>query len=839
MAASLYSGLLPRMLSPAEASVVPPSSLGPTPPFAIYTDSVAGAQTNIEYRVPSGNTLLAGAVTTTEGASSRFMFNPLTGSVRAGTTSGTQWNAANRGANSAAFGADTQASGTASFSAGSSNVASGAQSVALGASANATSAHDFVWSDGSPTTSSGATTFNVGAAGGVNMWTNAGRTVLTAVSPSVPGITTSGAAASFGSSDATNVVLKSGGSTVATMTPALATTFSGAVVGNTSVTAKNSLVAGFPGVATGSLQMNGFITGGTLTVSANPATTTYSVFWPISQGAATTVLTNNGSGTLTWATPAANGAFVQSGNSFGTTATLGTNDSNSLVLRTNSTTAATIDTSQNLTVVGSVRTGTAGGTTGTILYNGSTSGTLTVNVPASITSYAVTWPAAQGAASSILTNNGAGVLSWAAAATNTFIQGGNSFGSTAILGTNDTFGLQLRTNGAAALSINSGGNVFAINQLTSFGQFNVGAVAGTTGTIVYNGSTAGILTTSVPASFSNYSLVWPSAQGAATTVLTNNGSGTLSWTTPAANGAFVQGGNSFGTDAILGTNDAKGVSIQTGGVPALTVNAGGDTRANFQLTSGGQFNVGTVAGTTGTIVYNGSTAGILTTSVPASFTNYSLVWPSAQGAATTVLTNNGSGTLSWATPAANGGFIQGGNSFGATGTLGTNDSNSLVLRTNSTTAITVSTAQVATFATGATFTNATASYVPATLNYYESQQSVSVSFTGAASFSASVVFTRIGGWVYVRMPPVVAASTGAVTTITSAAGAIPTRFRPMADTTCSFQVATNSITPVTSGLCVFFTDGTITAFVDSSGSTLWSAIGSNGFNRAFSTSWPV
>ena len=47
--------------------------------------------------------------------------------------------------------------------------------------------------------------------------------------------------------------------------------------------------------------------------------------------------------------------------------------------------------------------------------NGSISGTLTVAVPATTTSHTLTLPSAQGGASTVLTNNGAGALSWGAA----------------------------------------------------------------------------------------------------------------------------------------------------------------------------------------------------------------------------------------------------------------------------------------------------------------------------------------------------------------------------------------------------------------------------------------
>jgi hypothetical protein len=52
--------------------------------------------------------------------------------------------------------------------------------------------------------------------------------------------------------------------------------------------------------------------------------------------------------------------------------------------------------------------------TRTVKLRGSTSGTMTVQPAATVTDYTVTLPAAQGAANSVLTNDGSGVLSWGA-----------------------------------------------------------------------------------------------------------------------------------------------------------------------------------------------------------------------------------------------------------------------------------------------------------------------------------------------------------------------------------------------------------------------------------------
>ncbi len=60
------------------------------------------------------------------------------------------------------------------------------------------------------------------------------------------------------------------------------------------------------------------------------------------------------SGALTVDTTSATGFFQNGGNSFAGTATLGTNDNNSLILETNNTTALTVDTSQNVTLAGNL-----------------------------------------------------------------------------------------------------------------------------------------------------------------------------------------------------------------------------------------------------------------------------------------------------------------------------------------------------------------------------------------------------------------------------------------------------------------------------------------------------
>lgn len=67
---------------------------------------------------------------------------------------------------------------------------------------------------------------------------------------------------------------------------------------------------------------------------------------------------------------------------------------------------------------------------GSLVLSGATSGALTINVPATVTSYAVVMPAAQGAANTNLNNDGAGNLSWKALTAptiQTFLSGSGTY----------------------------------------------------------------------------------------------------------------------------------------------------------------------------------------------------------------------------------------------------------------------------------------------------------------------------------------------------------------------------------------------------------------------------
>jgi ethanolamine utilization microcompartment shell protein EutS len=509
-----------------------------------------------------------------------------------------------------------------------------------------------------------------------------------------------GTTMTIGTNDANPLVLRTNSVTALTLSTAQAASFA------------NSITAGVNGTAGGSLTLNG-ATGGGVTINVPASGSAYTLTWPGTQGGAGTVLTNNGSGVLSWQTNPDN-FFAQGGNAFGAPAVLGTTDLNSLALETNSVTALTISASQQatfaktLTVSGATVTIGGVGAGGSLILNGSTSGAFTQAVPAAITSYSVTWPAAQATAiGQVLINNGSGILSWGVAGAGTFYQqGGNAFGAAATLGTTDANSLTLVTSNIAALSITSAQQATFAKTLTVSGASVTVGTAGTVGgTLVLAGSTSGTFTQAAPASIAApYTVTWPSAAASANgSYLASSTAGALSWNSPnggAGVGMFLQGGNSFGATATLGTNDANSLVLETNGGAALTItSAKAATFASTLAVSGASLTVGMAGTVGGSLALNGLTSGTFTQQTPATVTTYAITWPAAQAtAAGQVLVNNGSGALTWGVAGGGTFYQQGGNSFGAAATLGTNDNFSLALKTNGTAALSITNAQAATFA---------------------------------------------------------------------------------------------------------------------------------------------
>ena len=178
---------------------------------------------------------------------------------------------------------------------------------------------------------------------------------------------------------------------------------------------------------------------------------------------------------------------------------------------------------------------------------------------------------------------------------------------------------------------------------------------------------------------------FPSAQGAASTLLTNNGSGTLTWTAstlPTAtrtrtaftatasqttftvaytvnqvdvflNGVLLAAGDytaSNGTTIVLATGATSGDEVSvvtyTGTIGAPDANSLTGTTLASGVTASSLTSVGTL-----TALTTSGTTSLATTAGALSVYGVAYGFPASQGAASTVLTNNGSGTLTWTAPA--------------------------------------------------------------------------------------------------------------------------------------------------------------------------------------------
>lgn len=236
------------------------------------------------------------------------------------------------------------------------------------------------------------------------------------------------------------------------------------------------------GIATGYFIQNSTRNGFDFQASAITGVATLSL---VNLTANRTLTVQNASGTIAYLSDITGlNAFVQNGNSFAATARLGTNDAFALEFETNNTLAATFDTSQNfgigvvplskLHVGGAARFGIASSTTGSLIFqNAINANTLTIQSGITSASYSVTLPTAQGAASTFLQNDGAGVLSWTSASSVSWALNGNTVGAEKTLGTIDAFALPFITTNIERGRISSGG-LWSINSATVAGtQFYV------------------------------------------------------------------------------------------------------------------------------------------------------------------------------------------------------------------------------------------------------------------------------------------------------------------------------------------------------------------------------
>jgi hypothetical protein len=230
-----------------------------------------------------------------------------------------------------------------------------------------------------------------------------------------------------------------------------------------------------------------------------------------------------------------------------------------------------------------------------------------IRAPSTVaTSYTLTLPSAQGAASTVLTNDGSGNLSWAAGGGGgggSSITAGDSSVSVTDTGANGTItttvdGIPVGTWNASSFTV---GNAF-----TSTGNFTVGAskltVASSTGNTVVGG--------------------------------------TLSST-----GDFSVATNKFNVAALTGNTTVAG-----------TLGAGATTLSSLAVTGASTHNQTNLLLQSPLRFEDASTTKYVGIRAPTAVgTSYTLNLPANQGASSTVLTNDGAGNLSWASGGGGGG----------------------------------------------------------------------------------------------------------------------------------------------------------------------------------------
>jgi hypothetical protein len=259
-----------------------------------------------------------------------------------------------------------------------------------------------------------------------------------------------------------------------------------------------------------------------------------------------------------------------------------------------------------------------------------------------VADFSLVLPSSAGDPNQVLTTSGStGLLSWAsptvaASLLDTHVWVGDA--SNVAVAVLLSGGITMTNSGVVTLNSSTITNVGILTSLESSGDvsalsFTLRNPSGNTITIIS------------PPSFVDYSLVLPTTDGNASQVLTTDGSGGLSWTSPMTNSlsdgkiwvgnasnlavaVFLSGGITMSNTGVVTLNTS---SITSVGTLTSLVSSGDVSAASFTLRNG--------SGNTVTISPSSSV-----------FANYSLVLPTNDGNASQVLTTDGSGGLSWTAP---------------------------------------------------------------------------------------------------------------------------------------------------------------------------------------------
>lgn len=243
-------------------------------------------------------------------------------------------------------------------------------------------------------------------------------------------------------------------------------------------------------------------------------------------------------------------------------------------------------------------------------------GLLSINATGNLTkvnNIAYSWPASQGAASTVLTNDGAGNLTWGV--------GGGGGGITCAGCTTNVLMKFNGTNGANSTFFDDGtsasiGTLAATDDPTTI-RFQVQKNQNQSSNLLMRNSTAGTL---------SRAFITARSDGASNDI----SMGVTSSTYTTAGGVSNLAGLIY-----TGTGTTSGMTIQTGA-----------TNSHIYFQPGGTTVIGDLATTGLTITGTISNSGNLSVGTTTTLNGITYTWPASQ-AAGTYLSTNGSGTLSW------------------------------------------------------------------------------------------------------------------------------------------------------------------------------------------------
>ncbi len=344
------------------------------------------------------------------------------------------------------------------------------------------------------------------------------------------------------------------------------------------------------------------------------------------------------------------------------------------------------------------------GANGLKLYDSDNSDLITVQTPTVVTSHTLTLPGTQGGASTVLTNNGSGVLSWSSPsagnlANDTFLKGRNAANSADVnivkVNTSDNVQLGDVGNFTNAILIGDGSNYNGTGITIDSGQIYGVAGANASGYFEWDGTATYLLGDGInphvmifdntaggfgmgirayPTLAANYTLTLPPNDGSSGEFLQTDGSGNLTWAaTSGANTALsnlastaVNASIIPGTDLAInfGSASKRIAQVWTSAVfdvSAVTGEAG--SNADFEIYGDGQMFIGsTQTDMVQLFPYGGNApelqfadndgsnyVGFKAPGTLAGNTTYIL--PAVDGGAGDTLSTDGAGNLSWAPPA--------------------------------------------------------------------------------------------------------------------------------------------------------------------------------------------